>query len=237
MQNKTERYIVQSKTEEVPGVTTLSLRREDGSVPCFVAGQYINVYFPALNTPEGKAYTISSAPHEQTFSITVRAIGEFSNRLSALSAGDCVSGSVPYGFFCPESEESDVVMLAAGIGITPYRSMLRDIARKNPKRRIYLFHSVRTSSDAVFRHEFDEMKKKLPHLFVFYFVTREKSSSIPAAVYRRLNTEDILSSVPSGAETEFLICGSIPFTRDMWKTLRHSGVSGDRICTEAFFSH
>lgn len=237
MQNATERYIVHSNTEEVPGVTTLTLTREDGSVPHFETGQYINVYFPELDTPEGKAYSISSAPHEQVFSITVRAIGEFSNRLCALGRGDSISGSLPYGFFCPESEESDIAMLAAGIGIAPYRSILRDIAFKNPKRRVCLFHSIRTSDDRIFNEELQRLQQQLPNFSLFYFITRETNSTIPSATYRRLEAEDVLSVVSSGSGTEILICGSISFTRDMWKALHRARVSEDHMYTEAFFSH
>lgn len=235
--NETERYIVQSKTEEALGVVTLGLAREDGSVPSFVAGQYINVYFPELSTPEGKAYSVSSAPRESLFSITVRAIGEFSNRLSALSPGDAISGSLPYGFFCADSEESELVMLAAGIGVAPFRGMLRDMATTSPKRRVHLFHSIRTSSDAIFRNELDNLRKELPNFSVFYFITRESTSSIPSAQYRRMGATDILSRITSLDATEFLICGSILFTRDMWRALRHGGVNEDRMYTEAFFSH
>ncbi|MEX2013913.1 MAG: FAD-dependent oxidoreductase [Parcubacteria group bacterium] len=237
MENETERYIVVSKTEEGPNIVTLTVTCADGSMPVFTAGQYINIYFPELDTPEGKAYSISSAPHEPAFSITVRGIGEFSNRLCALSTGDTISASLPYGFFCPESGESDIVMLAAGIGITPFRSMIRDIAHHNPKRRIYLFHSIRTSSDAIFQKELTDLKDKLSHLSVSYFVTRESKSSIPAAFGRRVVADDILSQAVDVENTEFLMCGSIPFTRDMWRALRHAGVSEDRMYTEAFFSH
>src|SRR3989338_3596077 len=99
MQSEFRNYVLRSKETEAPGVTTLSFSDESNAVPPFTSGQYINVYFPEAHTPEGKAYSISSAPDEQTFSITVRAIGEFSNRLSALRKGDTVSGSLPNGFF------------------------------------------------------------------------------------------------------------------------------------------
>lgn len=237
MQNEHTRYIVRKKTPEVPGVVTLSFTDENDCVPSFISGQYINIYFPELNTPEGKAYSISSAPGESTFSITVRAIGEFSNRLYALSPGDAINASLPYGFFYPEREDSDVVMLAAGIGIAPFRSMLRDIASKDPVRQFFLFYSMRTSSDSVFKEEFENLQTKLSNFSLAYFITREKIPAPQSAIQRRIEAEDILSRVVDVEKTEFLMCGSISFTRDMWRALRYAGVPEDRMYTEAFFSH
>lgn len=220
---------------ETPGVTTLFLSEKNKTVPEFIPGQFINVYFPDLGMPEGKAYSISSAPHEPLFSITVRAIGEFSHRLCDARPGDTISGSLPYGFFYPELEESDVVMLAAGIGITPFRSMLRHAARHSPKRRITLFNSSRTLSDMIFDEELAGLHKELPNFSITRFLTREGAPH--KHISRRIKAADIFPFISNTAHTEFLICGSIPFTRDMWRDLRGAGISEDAMYTEAFFSH
>ena len=55
---------------------------------CYTAGQYITVFFDDSSTPEGKAYSLSSAPHEKWLSITVKKVGEYSGRLHDLRAGD-----------------------------------------------------------------------------------------------------------------------------------------------------
>ena len=236
-QNERTRYVVREAKEEATGITTLSLTDMSGAVPSFNPGQFVNVFFPETNTPEGKAYSISSPPEEDcAFSITVRAIGEFSNRLCAMKPGDTIHASLPYGFFRPEYDDSDLVLLASGIGVTPFRSILLHAARTNQKRRITLLHSVRTASDALFRSEFETLKQSHPHLALSYFVTRENVPSV-VGLARRMTAADALNHVPSRRGSEFLICGSIPFTRDMWRALRQEGVSEDSLYTEAFFSH
>lgn len=229
-------YIVRRVVREAPGISTLHLSGENGAIPAFSPGQFITVYFPELGTPEGKAYSISSAPGEETFSITVRAIGEFSNRLCGMGVGDQLEASLPYGHFSIEREDSDVVMLASGIGVTPFRSMIFSVLRVNSSRRITLLHSVRTVEDAIFKKEFELLTKDHPRLALSYFVTR---GEVPpaTALARRMIAGDALMHAPEIENTEFLICGSIPFTRDMWKALRASGVSEDFLYTEAFFSH
>lgn len=237
MQNEIHYYSVESKVEEAPDIKTLFLKHLSGENPSFLSGQYITIYFPELKTLEGKAYSISSAPCESSFSITVQAIGEFSNRLCALSPGDHIQTSSPYGFFYSESEDSPIIMIAAGIGIAPFRSMLHTIAYKNPSRRVCLFHSIRTSRDALFGDDLHTLKSQLPNLSVFYFITREKDTvSTPFTMYRRIESSDILSCGLTKS-TEVLICGSISFTRDMWRMLVHAGIPEDCLYTEAFFSH
>src|ERR1044071_5893464 len=109
-------YTVLGRKEEVPGVTTLHLAFPDGKIPEYRAGQFITIYFPELHTPEGKAYSISSSPLEKHLSITVKALGEFSNKIHSLKVGDTLLASEPYGFFYSEIEDSSLVMVAAGIG-------------------------------------------------------------------------------------------------------------------------
>src|SRR3989338_5642077 len=147
-QSKYEYQVLATKNE-VPGVVSLDLAPVGRKIPEFPPGQYITVYFPELGTPEGKAYSISSAPGEDRFTITVRGIGEFSNRLVSMSIGDRVIAGEPYGYFYSESNETPLVMIAAGIGVAPFRSMIIENVRKNPNRKLFLFHSSRVLSDSI----------------------------------------------------------------------------------------
>lgn len=226
-------YTVVGSRQEAPGVVTLVLRTEESVPLAFIPGQFITVYFPDTGTPEGKAYSISSAPGDDTFTITVRGIGEFSHRLCALGAGDTVTASLPYGFFAPEYTDSHVIMLAAGIGITPFRSMIEDAAVHTPDRMLTLLHSARNVHDALFAEELKALP--LSKLTTQYFLTRE-SSNVPGTLHRRMTADDVLPHIQKDTQTEILICGPISFTRDLWRALRARGIPEDTIYTEAFFS-
>lgn len=231
-----EHYIVLGKTIEAPNVSTLTLALVRGGIPQFTAGQFITVYFPDAGTPEGKAYSISSAPDESSLSITVRAIGKFSNRLCALRPGDMITASLPYGYFSSEDETSPLILLAAGIGITPFRSIIQDSMKKNPKRKIALFYTGRSIVDMVFKNEFNALKESHQNFTTHYFVTRE--NNVPTdTINRRMRAEDIINTIDDLNSREFLICGAIPFVSDLWRSLNAGGVPADMIYTEAFFSH
>ncbi len=226
-----EEYVVRGRREESRDTVSLILTQRNGQVPSFVPGQFITVYFPELNTPEGKSYSISTPPSKDMFEITVKAIGEFSKRLCAMTPGDVIKGSRPYGFFFSEQKDTSLVMLAAGIGITPFRSIIAQTRAESPSRRLSLFHSVRTSNELLFRSEFEGKKD----LSVQYFLTRDPSPDLPS-IPRRMEATDIISNCePEGSE--FLICGSISFVRDLWRGLKENGVREEKIYTEAFFSH
>lgn len=232
MKTNKKTYNVISTKQETKDVVTLFISCEDGD-PSYVSGQFITIYLPELGTPEGKAYSISSAPGEH-MSVTVRSYGDFSRRLCALVTGDTFLASAPSGFFYSESDTSELVMLAGGIGITPFRSMIVDSIRKNNTRKMHLFYGNKTISDIVFDTEFNALVSEHDFVNVKHFITREEKKS-DKITKGRMSAEIVVSALENISETEFIICGSIPFVRDMWRGLKAEGINEDYIYTEAFF--
>jgi len=228
-----ETFVVVDRIRETENVATLKLTLEDGTVPVYAPGQFITVYFPDTHTPEGKAYSMSSMPSDKTLDITVKAIGEFSHRLCGMQSGDTFTASLPYGYFYSELENTDLVMLAAGIGITPFRSMLRCYLKGGTGRKLYLFYSNRTVRDIVFKEELDKLAGDNDNMFMEYHITRQTASA--GMVDGRMEADSIFEKV-GGKNAEFLLCGSVSFVRDMWRGLRQKNISEELIYTEAFFS-
>lgn len=227
-------YTVTGTTLEAPGVTTLELACTDGAPP-FIAGQFITVYLPELGTPEGKAYSISSSP-EEPLRITIKKLGEFSQRLCSLKTGDTFAAAEPSGYFFSESKTSSLVMLASGIGIAPFRSVMLDVVKKTPARLLKLLYSNRTIQDIVFGDLLGDLAAAHSAVEVQHFITREEN--LPVGVTRgRISADTIMGAVGNAPDPEFFICGSISFVRDMWRGLKAAGISEDRLYTEAFFSH
>lgn len=233
VQEKKEYSVVERK-EETPGIVTLRLIPVDSSRPTFISGQFLTVYFPELGFSEGKAYSISSAPGEEGLSITVKDIGAYSHKLCTMREGEPITASGPYGFFYSEEPESTLVLLAAGIGVAPFRSMIQESLQKNPSRKVSLYYSISKSADAVFLETFSQLQKENPHFTCTVHITKEEAV-IPHS-FGRIPIDQIASLYRHDPSTEYLMCGSIPFVRDMWKGLRAEGVPEDRLYTEAFFS-
>jgi ferredoxin-NADP reductase len=226
-----QEYVVLGKRQETPTVTTLILALPSSDVPSYKAGQYITVYFRDSSIPRGKEYSISSAPFEQTFTISVKATGEYSNRLCALQCGDTFLGSPPRGTFYSERDDTDLVMLAAGIGITPFRSIIFDAIQRTSTQELYLFYSNPTVQENLFIREFEMLTKRNERFHLQTYVTRE-SLTTPIALVRHITQENILRTIHSTTYSEFLISGTTSFVREQRVGLENAGFLHERIYTE-----
>lgn len=226
-------YSVEDVIQETHDVVTLKLTSE-GILPSYKAGQFITVFFPETGHLEGKSYSISSAPHEKSFNLTVKGVGLFSNKLISKKVGDTITASPPYGYFYSESETSSCVIVTGGIGISPFRSMILDVLKKTPTRKIMLLYANKTKESIIFKKEFDELEKSSDGVFsVKYYITQEETGD--TMKHGRIPVRDILKESKNLQEPEFFICGSIAFVRDYWKELKSAGVNEETIYTEAFF--
>ncbi len=120
----------------------------------FSAGQYamLEIIEPTVtdDRPSFRSLSLSSAPHEDHLAFIMRhSDSGFKQSLHALKEGEQVIMKGPLGHMqFPEDERKSVVFLAAGVGITPVRSMLLEAQHKNSKRELTLFYSNRQPSSA-----------------------------------------------------------------------------------------
>lgn len=224
-------YIVLARKQETCTTTTLTLAKSDGSIPQHRPGQCLTVYFPDLSPTLGKQYSISSAPCEQVCTITVKAIGRFSNRLCSLASGDRIFASYPQGNFCP-TWKNNMVLLAGGMGITPFRSIIVEAVSLSLNPQVQLFYSAKISTDMPFANELYGLSQRHSSFFMQRFVTKEPTSSTELK-YRRLRPDDILGK--HDTYTEYLISGSLNFVLGLKNMLATTGVDRANILTESYF--
>ena len=205
--------------QENPEVTTLYFARPFD----FMAGQYITVFIEGSQVREGKAYSISSRPHEDLMSITVKNVGgEFSSYLCSRQVGDTLHISRAYGDFNPQTERP-LVGIAAGCGLSPIWSILADAQQPT-----FLYLSQKSPEYMVFSEEL-----AASHIQVTKFSTHQQVEEKDGWHNGRFEVAKIVSEVPNDAH--FLVCGSLPFVRDVWQKLTAAGVDESHISTETFF--
>lgn len=211
-------------------VVTLYFCLQDGGVLDYTAGQYVTVYFDDTSTPEGKAYSLSSAPGESLMSITVKKIGVYSGRLHALKVGDVFTISDAYGHFNPMTAKP-LVCIGAGVGIAPLWSVIKSEYQRDTDRVASLFYSNKTVDDVAFHDDLSHASKTTS-LQVHHHITRQRH--VPKHMHAgRIDIDTCLRMAE--AEAMFLLCGSVRFVRDMWQELTERGVAAERISTETFF--
>lgn len=205
--------------QENPEVTTLYVVRPFD----FMAGQYITVFIEGSQVREGKAYSISSRPDEELMSITVKNVGgEFSSYLCSRQVGDTLQISRAYGDFNPQTERP-LVGIAAGCGLSPIWSILADTQQPT-----FLYLSQKSPEYMVFSEELAASS-----IQVKKFSTRQRVEGVDGWRNGRFEVAKIVSEVPG--DVHFLVCGSLPFVRDVWQKLTTAGVDESHISTETFF--
>lgn len=224
-------YVVLTRKQETCTTTTVSLVRADGTVPCFRPGQCLTVYFPDLSPTLGKQYSISSALCEQMCTLTVKAIGKFSNRLCSLSSGERIFASDPQGNFSP-SWRCSTVLLAGGMGITPFRSVIVEAVSLSLPSQIRLFYTAKASTDMPFGNELHILSQQNSSFSMERFVTKESISSTELKS-RRMRPDDIVST--HDLQTEYLISGPLNFVLGLKNMLVTAGVGRAQILTESYF--
>jgi len=181
------------------------------------------VFIEGSQVREGKAYSISSRPHEELMSITVKNVGgEFSSYLCSRHVGDTLHISRAYGDFNPQTERP-LVGIAAGCGLSPIWSILADAQQPT-----FLYLSQKSPEYMVFA---DELAAS--NITVKKFSTRQQVEETDGWRNGRFEAAKIVTETPDDAH--FLVCGSLPFVRDVWQKLTAAGVDESHISTETFF--
>jgi NAD(P)H-flavin reductase len=131
----------------------------------FVPGQFNMLYVPGI----GEApISISSSPPDHDLTHTVRVAGDVTTALSKLKAGDVIGMRGPFGRGWPldEIRDSDLMIIAGGLGIAPLRSVIRHIFREQNKNKMkssrpkrILLYGAKTPKDIVFRDEFPRYRE------------------------------------------------------------------------------
>lgn len=181
------------KRKEAENITTFFFESKEPIV--WEAGQFMIYSLPHENEDirgRQRFFTISSAPFEKTPTISTRIFpnpSSFKKKLNSLKIGEEIFAKGPDGDFVIENVNQKSVFLAGGIGITPYRSIILDLARNRKPMNITLLYSNKTS-DFPFKKDFDEVVSRNPTLKIYYLnkridekIVKEKVPNISSSVF------------------------------------------------------
>jgi ferredoxin-NADP reductase len=203
----------------------------------FRAGQYLRYVLPHADPDTrgtSRSFSIASSPDEPRLRLTTRLStppSTFKEALAGLQPGAMVDASGPFGNFVYSESDVPAVFIAGGIGITPMRSILGDLASRKMRIRSTLLYSS-TTQDIPFRTWLDALTVDWPALQVIYTVTR------PGAEWEgptgRIDAAFVRQHVPDLARSLFLVSGPTPLVDSMRATLADIGVDPGRVKYEAF---
>lgn len=239
MENAYEALVTDVRRETSRAVT-IEFELTEGYRLNYKAGQCVTVSLPIGGTVFQRCYSFSSAPDERRYAITIQKI--FQGRMSAwltqsISVGDRFYIDDPMGdFVLPpvHPEDQRYVMVAAGAGIVPVFSLIKDLLVKNPVADIQLIYACRNQEQAIYYRQLQRLDAEHPGLSVsFQFTRREGDGHDPS---RRLNGEKVLSRVADPASALFYICGPFGLVSKCNEAFRNAGIPESRIRIETFTS-
>lgn len=209
---------------ETPTVSTFKLQANQ--LWPWAAGQWMYVTITQKLQTLKHHFTISSSPTEPFLQFTTmfRPESEYKQALFKLKVGDEVDVNGPFGSFVLDpGDPRPQLFLAGGIGITPFRSILKYVVDKHLQIPIVLLYSVKTRSDGAFAQELQD--SKTPNIQIIFIETKEEG---------RLNEEKVRKLVPDFASRTWWVCGPPAMVVSLVDLASHLGVGPDRLKSEEF---
>lgn len=189
---------------DLPGYLSVYFNRPVDFV--FDAGDWIDIQFEDQQLKGGITYSISSSPTENDIRISFReGISEFKKALQAIEKNDhlfITQYGNDYGFQLKKNQSS--VLIAGGIGIAPFRSMLKEMYDNGDKNEVTLIY-LNQNENFLFKEELDLWSKTLSNLSLVYIPTKEinrkKREKLILSLIKNTNQNFYISGPPSMVES------------------------------------
>ncbi len=207
----------------------------------FKPGQYME-WTLAHNHPDNRGirryFTLASSPTENEIRAGIKFYeksSSFKKTMAKMEKGDIIVASQLSGdFVMPNDPAEKLVFMAGGIGITPFRSMIKYLLDRNEKRPVVVFYSNKNSDDIAYREILEKAKKNLG-IKTVYVMTDEENIPDSRNKYRgRLTPRIIAEEVPDYRERTFYISGPPSMVKGFGVALKEMGVKKNRIKTDYF---
>jgi ferredoxin-NADP reductase/MOSC domain-containing protein YiiM len=225
---------------ESPTVTSVYLTTENDDVlPAPRAGQYITLRASGAGDPAPvRSYSLSSRPDAPNYRISVKREphGVVSGYLhTQLQPGATVEVAAPRGEFVLSEDDAPVLLISAGIGVTPVLAMLQQLAAEPSRRVIWWIHIARTVAEQAFAAEAHALLQLLPHGREIIFYT-SPDADVPTGptIRRGRPSPAALAELGLPLDATAYICGPAGFMQDIGDALVELGVAADRVHTELF---
>ncbi|NSY20170.1 NO-inducible flavohemoprotein [Neorhizobium sp. AL 9.2.2] len=236
-------FIISERIRESEVITSFILRPSDGSpVIRHHPGQYLTLRFELEHGTEIKRnYSISSAPNDEYYRISVKreAAGSGGSRhLHDIAlVGDTIYLSPPAGdFFLNSDQVRPVILLSAGVGLTPMVSMIESINTDLPALEVHYIHAALNSSTHAMDRHVRSIAKSHGRIAVSTFYSDPGALDVAGQShdYNGFINIDWLRNHTPFVDADFYLCGPKPFLRSLINGLWEAGIEPCRIHFEFF---
>lgn len=236
-------FKVTQVVQESHSVRSLFLAPDDGlAMAPRLAGQHLPVRIQrADGSALTRSYTLTTAPADGRYRISVKRDGEASALLHQLQVGDRIEARAPAGGFTIDASQTrPAVLMGAGIGITPMLSMLGHLVhegrRTRHQRPAWLFQAARTQAEQVFGPEIQALVGGSDGKIHWIRTLSQPGTAVAGRDYEREGRIDmaLLKATLPFDDYDFYLCGPAQFMQDVYDGLRELSVRDERIHAEGF---
>lgn len=210
-----------------PNVKHFCFTREDGATLDFIPGQFISIHFPGSEKDVRRSYSIATIPTQTNdieFAASYVKDGFASERLFAMKPGDTLTMSGPYGRLILRDEETPkrLWLVATGTGVTPYRSMLPQLAEKlkNSDLQVILLVGVQSRIDSLYLDEFLAFTKLHPNFTLRAYYSRDNLTDQQPYEYKGYVQQAFSDLNPVKGEDIIYLCGNPNMIDDAYAWLK-----------------
>lgn len=249
--NGYRKFVITRKQRECEGVWSFRLEPHDRKpLPPFLPGQYLTFQLrvPGRDKPVVRCYSLSDAPQPDHYRVTIKREGPPPDRpelppgvassffCDVLKEGDIVDAKAPAGHFTLDLEkDTPVVLISAGVGVTPLLCMANALAARGSKRECWFLFGARNGTEFIHRDEIERLRQ-LGNFQVHVWFSRPRSEDQKGRDYQHEGrvTPDALRQLLPSNNYEFFLCGPGPFMNAITEGLRAWGVPDSAVHFEAF---
>lgn len=195
----------------------------------WTAGQFL-IYFLPHEKADVRGYqrffTISSAPYEKHVMLTTRIFAQnqssFKQTLEELKPGELIEVKGPDGDFVLTDPSKQYVFIAGGIGITPFRSILKQLDHEGKDFRVELLYANKTD-EFVFKDELERIAGEHPSFKIHYIISPQ-----------HVDEKYIEQNVQNYKNKTFYVSGPEPMVESLFEMLKGMGLPEENIKTDYF---
>lgn len=236
------RLRVAKKVRESADITSFYLTPADGRpLEPFEAGQHlpVEVQISGQRGTSKRSYSLSSAPQDaRHYRISVKRedkglVSQFLH--DQTREGTIIEAHNPSGDFVVPCSNCPLVLVSAGVGLTPMVSALLDNASQQ-NREVWHVHGARNRADHAMREEVDALVEGSPRLHKQVFYSRPSATDTQGRDYDmtgRINAERLIA-LGTSPDTQYMLCGPAAFLSDIQMGLEAAGVPAGNIHFETF---
>jgi ferredoxin-NADP reductase len=240
------RVTVERIVPMTPTVKSYSLALQDNARIRFKPGQYVQLYIPRGEGTVAKPYSIASPPdHERTIELCIKRVegGYVSTYCDRLTGGETFEIRGPIGkFHLKEPVDSDLVLLATGTGVAPFRSMLHGLFPIEPgqpswapyqfhaDRHVWLIFGMRDENEILYEQEFRRMAERYPTFHFIPTISRPKRWGGETGYVQ----EQVVKKLEDPLGKQVYVCGLLPMIEAARTALKGMGFQRGQIHYEIY---